>query len=134
MASENIISRLATRLNQATSNNREMPDIGTRHLGGSFRGNHPYVSGYFYATFVLPSQLFGEVTELSAKWLSATCESFTPPTDTINYTEVPSLGQVKARFYTSRTVSNDITFAFREYQNLPVLNVLNQWTNEVHFS
>ena len=53
--------------------------------------------------------------------------------DTINTTEITSFGQVKARFYTSRTVSNDITFAFREYQNLPVLNVLNQWVNETHF-
>lgn len=130
MASENIISRLSTRMNLATSNNREMPDIGTRHLGGSFRRNHPYISGYFYATFVLPEELFVSNTELSSKWLSATCESFTPPTDQINYTEVPSLGQVKARFYTSRTVNNDVTFAFREYQNLPVLNVLNQWTTQ----
>ena len=53
--------------------------------------------------------------------------------DTIEYAEIPSLGQVKARFYKSRTVTNDITFAFREDQNLPVLNVLNQWT-EVHFN
>lgn len=127
MASENIISRLSTRLNLATSNNREMPDMGTRNLGGSFRHNHPYISGYFYATFVLPENLFGSVTELSSKWLSSTCESFTPPSDTINSTEITGLGQVKARFYTSRTVSNDITFAFREYQNLPVINVLNQW-------
>lgn len=79
MASEDIISRLATRLNLATSNNREMPDIGTRNLGGSFRKNHPYISGYFYATFALPEILFGNVTELSAKWLASTCESFTPP-------------------------------------------------------
>ena len=79
MASEDIISRLSTRLNMATSHNREMPDIGTRHLGGSFRGNHPYISGYFYATFVLPEELFGSETELSSKWLAATCESFTPP-------------------------------------------------------
>lgn len=79
MASENIISRLATRLNLATSNNRETPDIGTRHLGGSYRKNHPYISGYFYATFVLPEELFGSVTEESAKWLATTCESFTPP-------------------------------------------------------
>ena len=126
MASEDIISRLATRLNLATSN-REMPDIGTRHLGGSWRDNHPYISGYFYATFVLPQTLFNGVDELSSKWLSTTVESFTPPSDTINYTEIPSLGQVKSRFYTSRTVSNDITFAFREYQNLPILNVISQW-------
>jgi len=36
--------------------------------------------------------------------------------------------QVKARFYTSRTVTNDITLTFREYQNLPVMNVLAMWT------
>ncbi len=79
MASENIISRLSTRLNLATSNNRETPDMGTRHLGGSFRHNHPYVSGYFYAMFHLPEGVFGDVKEQSEKWLSSTCESFTPP-------------------------------------------------------
>lgn len=79
MASENIISRLATRLNLATSNNRETPDIGTRNLGGSFRKNHPYISGYFYAIFALPEKLFSGVQDLSSKWLSTTCESFTPP-------------------------------------------------------
>ena len=73
------ISRLSTRLTLATSNNRETPDMGTRHLGGSFRHNHPYISGYFYAMFHLPEGVFGEVTEQSCKWLSSTCESFTPP-------------------------------------------------------
>lgn len=50
--------------------------------------------------------------------------------DQINYTELTGLGQVKSRFYTSRSVSNDISFTFREYQNLPVLNVLNQWAKK----
>lgn len=48
--------------------------------------------------------------------------------ETINYTELTGLGQVKSRFYTSRTVTNDITLAFREYANLPILNILGLWT------
>lgn len=79
MASEDIIARLTNRLNLATSNDRETPDMGTRHIGGSFRHNHPYVSGYFHAMWALPEQVFGEVTEQSSKWLASTCESFTPP-------------------------------------------------------
>lgn len=79
MPSEDILNRLSTRLTQATSHNRETPDMGTRHLGGSFRHNHPYVSGYFYAMWALPEGVFGEAKEQSEKWLSSTCESFTPP-------------------------------------------------------
>ena len=130
MASENIISRLTTRLNQSTSQGREMPDVATRNIGGSFRTNHPYISGYFYVMFSLPETLFSSNSESASKWLSTTVESFTPPSETINSTEITGLGQVKARFYTSRTVTNDITLAFREYQNLPILNTLNQWVKK----
>ncbi len=78
--SEDIIQRLGTRLTQATSNNRETPDMGTRHIGGSFRHNHPYISGYFHAMWALPEQVFGtDGAEKSSKWLASTCESFTPP-------------------------------------------------------
>ena len=127
MASESIISRLSARLTGATSNNRETPDIGTRSIGGSFRSNHPYVSGFFHVVFDLPSEIFSGKEDVAVKWLNATCESFSPPSETINYTELTGLGQLKSRFYTSRTVTNDITFAFREYQNLPVINILSLW-------
>lgn len=126
MSSEDIISRLAARLNGATSN-RSTPDMGTRNIGGSFRDNQPYISGYFQAMFEVPDALFGANKSTAAKWLSSVCESFTPPSVTINPVEINALGQMKARFYGSRTVTNDITFAFREYQNMPVMNVLNQW-------
>ena len=79
MASEDIIARLENRLTLATSNDRETPDMGTRHIGGSFRHNHPYISGYFHAMWHLPEKIFGSVTEASSKWLASTCESFTPP-------------------------------------------------------
>lgn len=128
MAAESIISRLSTRLSGATSNNRDMPDMGTRSMGGSFRNNHPYVSGYFHVIFDLPNAIFSGNEDVAVKWLHSSCESFSPPSETINYTELTGLGQVKSRFYTSRSVTNDITFAFREYQNLPVLNILSLWT------
>jgi len=48
--------------------------------------------------------------------------------ETINYAEITGLGQVKSRFYTSRTVTNDISLTFREYQNLPIMNILAMWT------
>lgn len=128
MASQDIISRLITHLNSATAN-RDMPDIGTRNYGGSFRNNHPYISGYFHAVFSLPDVLFSNVKDASTKWLNTTCESFTPPSETINYAELTGLGQVKSRFYTSRSVSNDITLAFREYQNMPIMNILGMWVS-----
>jgi len=45
MASQNIVSRLMTRLSGAMSGGRDLPDMGTRNFGGSFRRNHPYISG-----------------------------------------------------------------------------------------
>lgn len=123
----NIVTRLINQLNGATSGNRDMPDVGTRDYGGSFRTNHPYISGYFFVMFNLPETLFSGVTELASTWLSSTCESFTPPSETINTTELTGLGQKKSRFYTSRTVTNDFTLAFREYKNLPILNTLATW-------
>lgn len=123
----NIIDRLVARLNGATSN-RDMPDIGTRDYGGSYRLNHPHISGYFYAIFHLPQTLFAGVEEASTLWLSSVCESFAPPGENIGYTEIVGLGQKKSRFMTSRTVSSqDITLTFREYMNLPILNILNMW-------
>lgn len=70
-----------------------MPDVGTRNYGGSFRNNHPYISGYFHAVFNLPDAIFQGNKEASTKWLNATCESFTPPSETIDYAEITGLGQ-----------------------------------------
>lgn len=126
---QNIVNRLIDHLNGATSN-RDMPDIGTRDYGGSYRTNHPYISGYFFAIFHLPEVLFSGVNDVATKWLSSTCESFTPPGDNLGYAEIVGLGQKKSRFYTSRSVSsNDITLAFREYQNLPIMNIINTWVS-----
>lgn len=81
MPSENIISRLSARLSGATSNNRTHPDPGTRHIGGSYRTNTPYISGYFQIMFELPDELFkGTDKDVAAKTLHSTCEAFNPPT------------------------------------------------------
>lgn len=69
MASESIISRLATRLTGATSN-RSSPDMATRSIGGSFRNNQPYISGYFHAMFELPDTLFGSNKDVASKWFN----------------------------------------------------------------
>lgn len=78
MASENIVSRLISHLNGGLAN-REMPDVGTRNMGGSFRDNQPYISGYFHAIFDLPNRIFQGTEDVAIKWLNATCEGFTPP-------------------------------------------------------
>ena len=78
--SQDIIARLGNRLNLAMNTNRQTPDMGTRHIGGSFRHNHPYISGYFHAMWNLPAKIFDtEQKSLSEQWLASTCESFTPP-------------------------------------------------------
>ncbi len=127
--SANIISRLQSRLVGATGNNRDMPDLGTRYMGGRFRSNQPYFSGYFQVMFELPDEMFGPSKDVATKWLHSSCESFQPPGITINPAEVNGLGQIKSRYYASRSVANEFSCAFREYQNLPVLNIIRQWTS-----
>lgn len=78
--SNDIIARLSDRLSLAMNNDRQTPDMGTRHIGGSFRHNHPYISGYFHAMWNLPAKIFNTETKArSEQWLASTCESFTPP-------------------------------------------------------
>ncbi|MFW6121754.1 MAG: hypothetical protein ACOC80_12785, partial [Petrotogales bacterium] len=130
MPSTDIISRLATRFNNATGE-REHPDFLTRDIGGQFRNNQPYISGYFQIIVGLPSALFnGESNAKTAsQWLHSTCESFTPHTQTLNKVDVQGQGQTGSSFAASTTTTREITLAFREYQNLPILNVLKQWSS-----
>lgn len=127
----NIISRLNTRFNNS-SGEREYPDFLTRDIGGHFRNNQPYISGYFQVVFGLPLRLFGDSSEqasVASRWLHTTCESFTPHTQNLNKVDVQGQGQLGSSFVSSVTTNREITLAFREYQNLPILNILKQWSS-----
>jgi len=135
MASENILSRLASHFTNAQDGggSRQQPDAGTRDIGGQFRTNQPYISGYFQVLFSLPvgaEKLFtdGSFAAVSQKWLQSTVEGFTPHTQNLNKVDVMGQGQIGSSFVGSVTTSREFTMTFREYQNMPILNVIRNWT------
>lgn len=131
MPFETIINRTRQRLvygmQTAGGENKELPDLFTRHIGGEYRKNQPFITGFHQVLFRLPEKLFGDEAEMSQKWLMSTCESFTPHTITPNFVDVMGQGQIGASFFASKTVGREFTCAFREYQNLPVMSVIDTW-------
>lgn len=133
MSSNDIISRLGTRFVKDTTGGRsEGPDPLTRDIGGQFRDNQPYISGYFQIMFGLPGYLFtnafgGPDAGAASKWLHTTCEGFTPHTETLNLVDVMGQGQLGSSFPASKTLTREFTCTFREYQNMPVIGVIKSW-------
>jgi len=126
----NIISRTATRFENADGV-REKPDYLTRDIGGHFRNNHPYISGYFQIVFGLPQELFGgdDRVKRASQWLHSTCEGFTPHTQALTKVDVPGQGQIGSSFVANITTTREFTLTFREYQNLPIHNIIKRWTS-----
>lgn len=122
----NIISRLGTRMTNIKGE-RNHPDFLTRDIGGHFRDNQPYISGYFQVMFGLPSALFPDNADLSSQWLHSTCESFTPHTQAITKVDVMGQGQIGSSYPVNVITTREFTVAFREYQFLPILNIIKQW-------
>ena len=134
MSTANILSRLATRFTKGISDDREHPDLLTRDIGGHKRNNQPYISGYFYVMFGLPDKLFGtdggeDIVKISSQWLHSTCESFTPHSSTITKVDVMGMGGIGSSYAANRITSREFTTAHREYQNMPVTNIINKWAS-----
>jgi len=122
-----IISRLNARFAGATT--ADSPDMQTRDIGGHFRNNQPYISGYFQIIFGLPDALFRGQAAGAAKWLHSTCEGFTPHTQNINKVDIQGQGQIGSSFAASVTTTREFTTTFREYQQMPILNVIRTWAS-----
>lgn len=129
MAAGDILSRLGTHFKNIGSGSVGGPDMGTRDIGGQFRQNQPYISGYFQILFMLPGMLFtDDNAAAAATWLHSTVEGFTPHTQTLNKVDVAGQGQVGSSFAASIATTREFTCTFREYQNMPILNVVRQWS------
>lgn len=122
---EDYITKLNSRLSALTEG-KDSPDSLTRDIGGFNRNNQPFISGYFQTIFHLPERIFDDC-ELAVNWLHSSCEGFTPPASTLNTVDIIGIGQTGASFPTSTTITREFTLTFREYQNLPVLNILRLW-------
>jgi hypothetical protein len=128
--STTIISRQATRFTNAIKD-REKPDFLTRDIGGQWRSNQPYISGYFQIMVGLPEKLFdgADNAATAAKWLHSVCEGFTPHTQTLTKVDVLGQGQIGSSFVTNVITTREFTLTFREYQNLPILNIFRRWAS-----
>lgn len=108
----------------------DYPTPPTRYIGGHNRENQPFISGYHQIIVQPPARLFGNTNVANiSKWLVSTCESFTPHTTNINMVDVMGTGQVASSFPVSKTINREFTLAFREYQKLPILNILRTWSS-----
>ena len=124
--SNNIIERLGRKFGTYTKD-RETPDNMTRDIGGDFRENQPFISGYHQILVMPPAKLFGDFQSESATWLHSTCESFTPHSVTPNVVDVMGIGQIGSSFVASKTITREFTTAHREYQYLPIMNIVDMW-------
>lgn len=133
MAWNNIISRLGTRFSNGVNtgaNSRSAPDVLTRDIGGQWRNNHPYISGYFQVMFGLPLMLFpDDYAKNAARWLHSTCEGFTPHTQNITKVDIQGQGQIGSSYVANVITTREITLTFREYQNMPIMNIIRTWSS-----
>jgi len=102
-----------------------------RYAGGHAKYNQPYVSGYWYLIMVPPAELLQNMQRDATTWLHATAESFTPPTKTVTKADVPGMGGLSSSFVAGQELSRTFTVAFREWQGLPIMNILQAWTNAI---
>jgi len=110
----------------------DRPTALNRYSGGHKRHNQPYVSGYWYLLMEPPRELLGDAMQADSKsWLHTTAESFTPPTKTVTKADVPGMGGFASSFVAGQELSRTFTVAFREYQGLPIMNILQAWTNAI---
>jgi len=125
-----IISRLATKFTNSIKD-REQPDFLTRDIGGHWRSNQPYISGYFQVIYGLPSELFGgaDNVQIASKWLHSTCEGFTPHTQALTKVDVMGQGQIGSSFVSNVMTTREFSLTFREYQNQPILNIIRRWAS-----
>jgi len=107
----------------------DQPTAMTRYMGGHNRTNQAFISGYHQIVVQPPAKLFGSDAPNATKWLTSTCESFTPHSVTINMVDLMGIGQVGSSFPVSKTVNREFTLAFREYRNLPILNIFRTWNS-----
>lgn len=129
-AIERITERIKNQLNAsggAGTYDGQTPDVLTRYIGGQYRQNQPFVTGYHQVLFELPSRLFGENAAHAQKWFTSTCESFTPHSVTINTADVQGIGQIGASFMTSKTIGREFSLGFREYQRHPIATYIDLW-------
>ena len=65
------------------------------------------------------------------RWLHSTAESFSPPSRSLTLIEIPGLGGVNSSFLAGQELTRKFSITFREYQDLPILTSINNWTSMI---
>ena len=119
--------------NRFIVNNASHPQYLSRYHGGHRRDNHPYISGYWYFLINPPARLFGglgsNTLEKARDWMFTTAESFTPPSRTLTKVDVPGMGGMASSYVGGQEITRTFSINFREYQELPIFNILQTWTS-----
>ncbi len=120
--------QLALKNSLGSSTDVDRPTLMSRYMGGHNRTNQPYITGYHQILVSLPTALFGSAEESGAvSWLRSTCEGFTPHSSNMNFVDINGVGQLGSSFPTSRVINREFTLTFREYRQLPILNIFRTW-------
>jgi hypothetical protein len=134
----------------ALSDASDIPNATTRFAGGKGFSQQWYTGGNFYVILQPPDHIFqgsdvapaagramadldrghGSNSSVFEQWTMATCESFTPHSVTPGIVEHVGLGGLKSNFYNGRNdVNNEFSLAFREWQNLPLIQSIMLWAS-----
>ncbi len=113
----------------------DKPKKINRFMGGTKRYNHPMISGYFYTIVEPPTRIFAGTARPTTEFLISCCESFTPPSRSIEKGEVPGFGGIKVYTPTTTSISGSFTLTFKEYFNSPVFQSIHLWASMIqpHF-
>jgi len=113
---------------------------GTGYVGGSDKGkgDHPYIKGYFYVFFGVPSTIFSDsnsnITRQQAKeFLLVSAEDYTPPGDrTLNLQDIQGQGGVDASFLTGQTINREFSIQYKDYWGAPIFRIHRQWASYIN--
>ncbi len=109
----------------------EKPNVLTRYFGGHNRKNHPFINGYWQLYLSPPQRIFGIAHNQAIEWFHSTAEGFTPPSRNLNKADVPGQGGLGSSYVTGQTLSRNFSLTFREYRDMPNMQLLNLWSSVI---
>jgi len=106
-----------------------------RYVGGSDLEAkvHPYIKGYFYIIFELPSIFDNTVIDSASNTLLSAAEGFTPPGDRqIKTEDIQGMGGLDSTFITGQQIDRSFSVQYREYWGAPIFRIHRQWTSIIN--
>jgi hypothetical protein len=111
----------------------ESPHSYNRFFGGRNRENQPFITGYFQVLLRPPAKFvkdrYNGKDNIIQTWFHSTAESFTPPGYSPILAEIPAINGNSSSFLAGVELTHSFTIAFREYQQLPILSMINDWVS-----